>query len=233
MDVVFAGRIVNVRGETSRIGIRRGEEFVEKKTCQLVTPALKINLQMEASFYGKIEESPSVFVGGSQVAMFQPQPRFSKNGEVSWYENPGNARKGLKEDQRLLLGLRLTQSGQLSLMGEPIFGVNDDGTIVARPNSGDCGESVPPELDGMNISDLAKALEKCSGVDLQRGSARKEQRLAEWTKDPFLVTAAECHDGDPKSAELLLGEPSQGNLAEAVHIVNSEIPEPPPRARPN
>lgn len=233
VDVLVEGRVVDVRGDTSRIGSLRNGKFVEANACRLVSPALKINLEVHSWLRGTTGKRTNVFVGGSQVAMFQPQPNISKDGTVSWYEIPGNARKGLKEGQRILMGLREASPGKLSLMGEAIFGVTEEGVVVARPNSGDCGESVPSGLDGMNLVELEKALDGCSSEETSRGARKKEERIKEWTAIPSRVSAAECNDGDPASAELLSGEPAGERPVEVVHTVNPEIPEPPPRARQN
>lgn len=231
VDVVAEGRVADVRGDTSRIGSLRNGKFVETKACRIVSPALTINLEVHSWLRGMTGKRTNVFVGGSQVAMFQPQPKISKDGTVSWYEIPGSARKGLKEGQRILVGLREGSPGKLSLMGEAIFGVTGDGVVVARPNSGDCGESVPPELDGMNLVELEKALKGCSSEETLRGRRRKDVRIKEWTAIPSRVSAAECNDGDPDSAELLRGEPTGEPVLQMVHRIDPEIPEPPSRVR--
>lgn len=229
VDVLVEGRVVDLRGDTSTIGSLRSGKFVETKTCRLISPALKIDIDVDSWLRGKTGRRATAFVGGSQAAMFQPRPKISEDNRVSWYEMPGSARKGLREGQRILMGLREASYQKLSLMGEAIFGVTDDGVVVARPNSGDCGESVPPELDGMSLAELEMALARCSSEDTLRGAGKKAKRVREWTAIPSRVSAAECNDGDPASVELLRDEPTGEGRVEVVHTLNPDIPEPPPR----
>lgn len=192
-DHIVLLEIEELRANSAAIIGRSDDEpgwgFVD--SCELLSPALEVVGSVESTIKGNLSGPVSFLVGAGQIEWFHPVPILSVDEPPHWESVVDTDRGPLLERQIVLVALHDADEGRLSLMGEPILGVRDDGTVRAEISTGDCIGGFPLQLEGVHVDELADAFVECQPTD--DSEVRRERLESVWGTPPYQAYAARCY----------------------------------------
>lgn len=159
-------------------------------TCTVFNTGLRLDLLVDEVLMGVVDERAEVYLGATQTGQFKPLPSVNAAGELEWLGSPGSG--SLQAGQQLLIGLYALYepAGTWSIMGQPLVGLAEDGTLVPQESVSEC----PPasiDVTGLTPAALSEELQQCPA---DAGDARRELVLKQWgpPQPPWYFMSSRC-----------------------------------------
>jgi len=187
--------------------------------CAYPNPALAIDLRVESVLAGSAPEVVTLMVGAEQVAHFKPLPLRADDGAIVWAGTDDPSTGPLRAGARVVVATH-RMADVWSLKGDVILGVDAEGVVHLPRRTGDCLNTLPQEIDGSSVIQVANRLARCDAENRQSIARRQEFREALWGEGqgPWFYAAPYCTDSVQGFEDSVGRGPEQIDSPEVRHV---------------
>ena len=185
--------------------------------CRSANPALVIGLSVDRVLSGEAPDRIALVVGAEQVSRFNPLPLRASDDGLVWTRSSDPLTGPLTVGAHMVVPAhRLDNSW--SLKGDVLLGVDSEGRVHLPQRTGDCLNTLPPEIGGLAVNDLGGLLSQCSEIEPMLAE-RRDLRESLWGRGqmPSFSLSAKCTDPLDNVAEKTVTDRSRPDNTAVEH----------------
>ncbi|HUT99974.1 MAG TPA: hypothetical protein VM425_00890 [Myxococcota bacterium] len=159
--------------------------------------AMELDVRIDKTIRGDLDGKIIVHIGNQQLLLFYPQPLPAQSGGIDWVYGSKKTGKPLGPGLKVGLALHRVEKYEIwSLMGEPMFGLDDtqnSPVIVFQQVFDECGFKPPAELNGLAFDQFIELVGSYKEEDCADAAAERRQLITNvWGLVPDSFMAAVC-----------------------------------------